>query len=209
MNGFGYLNDNLRVRAKLGGYYEYRPQYGFWTNVALSGRIERDSSISAYFWRYSGMDNFRPDSEMDFGYGWGKGFENEWNADSGAMRIDSVRVRYYLGKNVKIGPELRLQMGYRFNSIFSLDFLGNLYYSYNPYEDEWISFDDQQNSTWNRQILQGSLRLRGNMRGKHFGTYLSVGTYFRRYFGLPSGHPEIYSYADFLSEIRLGMTFRY
>ncbi|MBP5247208.1 MAG: hypothetical protein J6Z31_05050 [Fibrobacter sp.] len=205
VSGFGYLNDNLRIRAKLGGYYEYRPLYGFWTNVAVSGRFERDTSVSAYFWRYEWMNEYGP---------------------------DSVQERYYQGHNFKIGPELRLQLGYRFNSSFSVDFLGNLYWSYNPYEDEWMTFEDnfdenfdgefdenfEENaerrfgprlSTWNRQSLQGSMRLRGNWKGKHFGTYLSVGTYFRRYLGLPSGHPEIYSNAYILGEIRLGATFRF
>jgi len=208
VNGFGYLNDDFRVRAKLGGYLEYRPQYGFWTNLGISGRFDRDTSVSAYFWRYTGMNDFGQNPEWNW--------ENPRENDTAQMTLDSIRERYYLGNNVKVGPELRLQIGYRFNSIFGMDLLGNLFWSYNPYEDEWKIFVDEfegnagwKTFTWNRQMLHGSLRLKASARGKHFGTYLSVGTYFRRYLGLPSGHPEIYSYAYTLGEIRLGTTFRF
>ena len=212
VSGFGYLNDVWRARAKLGGYLEYRPQYGFWTNLGLSGRFDRDTSVSAYFWHYTGMNDFWPESEESYENPWG----SNWGSDTAQAAVDSVRERYYLGNNVKVGPELRLQLGYRFNPVFSLDFLGILFWSYDPYADEWKTFVDEfegeagwQTTKWNRQMLQGSLRLRASARGKHFGTYLSVGTYFRRYLGLPSGHPEIYSYAYSLGEIRLGTTFRF
>lgn len=109
-----------------------------------------------------------------------------------------------------------MQMGFRFNKMFSLDFLGYFFWSYNPFEDEWMTFVDEVegqagwvNLTWNREILQGSARLRLNWHGEHFGTYFSVWTYFLRYLDLPSGHPEIYAYAYILGEIRLGATFRF
>lgn len=209
VSAFGYLNDNIRARAKLGGYWEYRPQYGFWTNLSLSGRFERDTSVSAYFWHYTGFDDSWESREDDWS-------EDLFSEDTSAVTQDSVQERYYLGRNVKIGPELRMQLGYRFNKMFSMDLLGYLFWSYNPFEDEWMTFVDEVEgqagwvtSTWNREILQGSARLRVNWRGEHFGTYLSVGTYFRRYLDLPSGHPEIYAYSYILGEIRLGATFRF
>lgn len=192
MDAFGYWNGNWRTRLKLGGFVEIRPRVGFWMNASLSGRFDGDTSVSASFWRY------QPE---EFG---------------NSMEPDSVRERYYVGKNAKLGPELQIQLGYRFNRAFSVDFWSELFYSNSPLKDRWKVFADEtegmfawDNRTWNRRLLQGSARLKMHFRGEHFGTYLSIGAHFRRYLNLPKDHPEIFAFAYLWGEVRLGANFEF
>ncbi len=196
-NGFGYWNANGRTLARLGAYVEYRPQTGLWTNVSLAARFDGDTSVTAYFWHYfpAMTENFD---------------------EEGVFAEDSVKERYYLGKNLKLGPDLRLILGYKFNKAFSLDFWGDLFFSNSPRKDSWTTFVDEaegearwENRTWNRKLLQGSARLKAHFRTGNIGTHLSIGTHFRRYFDLPQGHPEIFSYAYRLGEIRVGADFKF
>ncbi len=192
MDAFGYWNGNWRTRLKWGGFVEIRPRMGFWMNASLSGRFDGDTSVSASFWQYQ---------PKEFGNG---------------LEPDSVWERYYLGKNAKLGPELQIQLGCRFNRAFSVDLWGELFYSNSPFKDRWKIFANEMegmsawdNRAWNRQLLQGAARLKMRFRGEHFGTYLSVGAHFRRYLNLPEDHPEIYALAYLLGEVRLGADFEF
>ena len=214
---FGFVNGNGRMRLKVGGFAEYQPPRGFRSRVSLSGRFDRDTSVCAYFW-YAAPPNenlgewnpFENPNENGFENLNGNAFEND-----SEISQDSLRERYYFGRNLKLGPELNWRFGYRFDEHFSLDFFSQIFWAMNPLPDRWKSFRaNSENgeiveSSWHRKQLLGSARLQGNFRGKFFGTYLSVGMSFRRFLGLPSDHPEFYSYAYRLGEIRLGATFRY
>lgn len=196
-NGFGYWNSDGRILARLGAYVEYKPPTGLWTNVSLAGRFDGDTSVAAYYWRYFPAET-------------GTFYEEGFFAE------DSVKERYYLGKNVKLGPDLRLIIGYKFNKAFSVDFWGDLFFSNSPQKDCWTVFVDEaegeaewKTRTWNRRLLQGSARLKAHFRTGNIGTHLSIGTHFRRYFDLPQGHPEIFSYAYRLGEVRLGADFKF
>ena len=203
---FGYVNENKRVRLKSGLYWEYRPTRGFWTNISLGARFDGDTSVPAYF-----SEIVRPDSTG------GEGFGDVPHRDSAAAPVaDTLWQRYYLGRNVKLGPEARFQMGWHFSDMFSLDFLGGLFFPYSLYRDSWRYFEDfgEGDALWvteyyRRQFLQGSVRLRADVRGDVFGVYLSVGSHFQRYFNLPENHPELTSHAYILNEVRLGVSLRF
>lgn len=58
-------------------------------------------------------------------------------------------------------------------------------------------------------MLQGFADLRANFEWDRFGAYFSVGSYFYRYFRLPSDHPEIFAASALQEKARVGSVVRF
>ncbi len=189
-----YGTSLARVRLSAGSFFEIQRERGFSGELALSGRFDGDTSVSAYF-KYPLRGDFE------------NGEPFPWDADAGVLP-DSVSERYYLGRRSKLGPEIRAFLEYRFSKLFSLDFRGSLFFSYCPQKDRWLR-DAEHSVSWNRQMLQGFADLRANFEWERFGAYFSFGSYFYRYIRLPNDHPEIFAASALQEKARLGSVVRF
>jgi len=184
---FGYANVNGRARVQTDFYWNYRPSLGFWYNVSIGARLERDTIVNSYL------------PQEDF-----------------TLEHQTTPLRFYAGRPTKLGPELLLQTGYKFSKVWSVDLRSTLYYGLGLNEDSWLAPNDSQEfnpnldyNTYQRQMLQGYWMLRGEWKGDIMGAYLSLGQHFIRYENLPADHPEILFTTSILSEGRLGFSARF
>lgn len=189
-----FWNSQARVRLSAGSFFEIQREKGFSGELALSGRFDGDTSVSAYF-KYPLRGDFE------------NGEPFPWDADADVLP-NSVSERYYLGRRSKLGPEIRAFLEYRFSRFFSLDFRGSLFFSCCPQEDRWLR-DAERIATWNRRMLQGNACLRANFEWERFGMYVSAGIHFSRYFRLPEDHPEISAELALQEKARLGSFVRF
>lgn len=189
-----FWNSQARVRLSAGSFFEIQREKGFSGELALSGRFDGDTSVSAYF-KYPLRDDF----ERGGPFPWDVGLD---------ILPDSASERFYLGRRSKFGPEICAFLEYRFSHFFSLDFRGNLFFSYGPQEDRWLR-DAERIATWNRRMLQGNACLRANFEWERFGMYVSAGIHFSRYFRLPEDHPEISAELALQEKARLGSFVRF
>ncbi len=207
ISGYGFVNSDARVRLVAGGHLALRKNAGINAEISLSGRLDGDTSVSAYV-RYVPMDGLEEGEEFEnvdalF-------FRDALSDDSGSFGVlaDTVSERYYMGRRSKLGPEIRTLFGYRFASGFSVDFRGNLFLSFGMKRDEWL-VEKGISRSFRRAMLQGSARIRAGYEWKFVAAYLSLESYFYRYFGLPSGHPELSAYAATQEKVRSGVLFRF
>lgn len=178
---FGYVNGNGRARVQGDFYWNYRSSLGLWYNVSIGVRLERDTVVSSYLLQ-----------------------------EEVPLENQTTPLRFYAGRPTKLGPELRLQTGYKFSKAWSLDLRSTLYYGFGLDEDSWLTQEpNEEINTYQRQMLQGYWVLRGEWKGDIMGTYLSFGQHFIRYENVPADHPEILSVASILSEARLGFSARF
>lgn len=213
-SGYGYLNSDARVRLVAGGYLSLRKNVGVNAELSFSGRFDGDTSVAAYF-RYvprEGLENGEDSALYD---SYGSETSEAFYRDAFSVDVevpeefsDTVSERYYIGRRSKVGPELRALFGYRFAGGFSLDFRGSLFLSFGVKKDAWLGEFGARES-FRRTMLQGFARLRAGYEWKHVAAYLSLEAYFYRYFGLPSGHPELSAYAATQEKVRSGVLFRF
>jgi hypothetical protein len=190
VGSYGNILGRARIQSNL--YWDYSPVLGFRFYSALGPRFERDTVVNSYIMQIT---------------------RNEFTATE-----DTAMVHFYTGRSAKLGPELRLQTGYKFSKAWSMNLSTMLFYGWGLKKDFWLAYsqdefmpEDSLDTTvyYQRQVLQGYWVLRGDWSGDILGAYLSFGQHFTRYMDLPADHPELLSKASILSELRLGFSFRF
>ncbi len=202
----GFVNSDARVRLVAGGHLALRKKVGTNAELSLSGRLDGDTSVSAYM-KYVPMDGFEDGEAIESADAF---YREAFSDDSEAFDLpaDTISERYYLGRRTRLGPEIRSLFGYRFESGFTVDFRGNLFLSFGMKKDEWLG-EKGTSENWRRTMFQGSARIRAGYEWKFVAAYVSLEAYFYRYFGLPSGHPELFAYAATQEKVRSGVLFRF